>query len=183
MIFYVPVAYGRHLFNKWSGTAAPKAREQNIWRTHIEFEAYQLESMALGNKEFDQLLETEALDFPGWKDLDDPFRHLLNFRSQPDIEGLQNTFFDEVDLKTALGIYLIRINEKGKGMTLCLLPSNKPELVEVIELKPLSWHISMTGSGAITLLGFSDKGRYEKEIKPNIAINAKNYAGTCEACH
>jgi hypothetical protein len=112
-----------------------------------------------------QLLESETLDFPDWKDWDDPFRFLLKFRSQPEIEALNNTFFDEIDLKTELGIYLIRVNKKGKGMTLCLLPSNKPELIEIAKLKPLSWIMNTIESGTIELLGFADKGKLRTEVK------------------
>ena len=128
-IFYLPIAFGIHLFDKLRCVKEPESREQNIWQDHIEFDAYGLESLALGNEELTQLLESKTLDFPDWKGWDAPYRFLLKFRSRPEIEELNNAFFDEIDLKTELGIYLIRVNEKGKGMTLCLLPSNKPELV------------------------------------------------------
>jgi hypothetical protein len=114
MLFYVPIAYGKHLFDKIRGIEEPNPREQNVWQNHIEFDTYALESLALSNEESMQLLESETLDFPDWKDWDDPFRFLLKFRSQPEIEALNNTFFDEIDLKTELGIYLIRVNKKGK---------------------------------------------------------------------
>ena len=156
MLFYIPIAYGKHLFDKIRGIGEPEPREQNIWQDHIEFDTYTLESLALGNEESMQLLESGTLDFPDWKDWDDPFRFLLKFRSQPEIEALNHAFFDEIDLKTELGIYIIRLNEKGKGMTLCLLPSNKPELVEIAELKPLSWTMSAKESGTIELFGFPE---------------------------
>jgi hypothetical protein len=165
MLFYVPIAYGKHLFDKIRGIEEPNPREQNVWQNHIEFDTYALESLALSNEESMQLLESETLDFPDWKDWDDPFRFLLKFRSQPEIEALNNTFFDEIDLKTELGIYLIRVNKKGKGMTLCLLPSNKPELIEIAKLKPLSWIMNTIESGTIELLGFADKGKLRTEVK------------------
>jgi hypothetical protein len=165
MLFYVPVAYGKHLFDKLRGIEEPEPREQNIWQNYIEFDTYALESLALGNEVSMHLLESGALDFPDRKDWDDPFRFLLKFRSQPEIEALNNAFFDEIDLKTELGIYLIRVNEKGQGMTLCLLPSNTPELIEIVKLKPLSWIMTEMESGTIELIGFADKGKLRTEVK------------------
>ena len=165
LLFYVPIAYGKHFFDKLRGIEEPEPREQNVWENHIKFEAYAIESLALGSEDSTRLLESEILDFPDWKDWDDPFRFLLRFRSQPEIEELNNAFFDEIDLKTEQGIYLIRVNEKGKGMTLCLLPSNKPELVEIVQLKPLSWIFNTTESGTLELIGFANKGKHRKEIK------------------
>ncbi len=164
-IFYIPIAYGKHLFDKLRGIEEPHPREQDVWQHHIEFETYAIESLALGIEETTRLLESEALDFPNWKDWDDPFRFLLKFRSQPEIEELNYAFFDQIDLKTELGVYLVRIDEKGKGMTLCFLPSNEPELVEIVKLQPLCWSLSVTESGLIELLGFADKGKYKKEVR------------------
>jgi len=165
VIFYLPIAYGKHLVDKVRGIKKPEPREQCIWQHHVEFDTYLLQSLALGDEESTQLLNSDTLDFPSWRDWDDPFRFLLKFRSQPEIKELNNAFFDDIDLKTELGIYLIRINEKGKGMTLCLLLSKKPELIEIVQLKPLSWNISTKDWRTILLWGFGDEGKYEKEIR------------------
>lgn len=166
MIFYLPFAYGKHLFDKLRNVKEREPREHNIWQNYVKFDTYTLELLVLGDEESIELLESKTLDFPNWKDWGDPFRSLIKYRSQPEIEELNKAVFDEIDLKTKLGIYLIRINEKGKGMTLCLLPSNKPEIIDIVELKPLSWNMGITKSGTIELLGFADKGQYKMNIKP-----------------
>ena len=40
MLFYVPIAYGKHLFDKIRGIEEPKPREQNVWKNHIEFDTH-----------------------------------------------------------------------------------------------------------------------------------------------
>ena len=172
-IFYLPIAYGKHLIDKVRRIEEPEPREQNVWQNHIEFSTYKVESLALSNEETTQLLESESLDFPDWKDWDDPFRFLLIFRSYPEIEELNDTFFDEIDLMTEQGIYLIRVNKKDEGMTLCLLPSNEPTLIEIVKLKPLCWSINATESGTIELIGFANKGKHQIDIKLT-TIDANN---------
>lgn len=166
MLFRLPFAYGKHILDKLKGIEEPKPREQDVWENHIAFETYAIESLAIGNKELKWLFESDVLDFPNWEDWDDPFRPLLKIRAQPEIEKLNRAYFDEIELKTEQGIYLIRINEKGKGMTLCLLPFNKPELIEILQLKPLSWTFRISESGTLELLGFGSKGKHRLELKP-----------------
>jgi hypothetical protein len=170
-LFYIPVAYARHLIDKIRGIEEPRPRQQNVWLNHVKHNTYKIESLALSDEESTKLMESETLDFPYWKDWDDPFRLLLSFRAQPEIKELENALFDEIDLNTELGTFLIRINKKGEGMTLCLLPSDAPTLIEVVRLKSLSWVMNEEEDGTINLLGFAEKGKHQmglKLITPNL---------------
>ena len=160
MIFYLPIAFGKYLINKLRGIKEPEPREPNIWLEHAQFDGLKLWSLALDNEQSIKILESETLDFPDWKDWEDPFRNLLKFRTEPTLPELENMFFDEVELKTVSGIYLIRANEKGKKMTLCLLSPTEKKLIEVTRVKPLSWTIDKIDSTTIQLTGYSDKGKH-----------------------
>ena len=155
-IFYIPIAYGKHIVNKLRGIKEPDLRPQNEWVKHKETDSMEVWSYAIGDEEEYKRL-FEQLDFPDWKDWDDPFRFLLKLKTDPKIDQIEEQYFDEQYLETNYGIYVIRINPKGHGMTLCLLHSKDLKLIEVINLKPLSWYIKMLDDSAIELTGPSDK--------------------------
>lgn len=162
-IFYVPFAYGKHLLDKLRGIEEPEDREEDVWLLHAKFSDYQIESFAIDSDKAANLVLSEVYDFPDWKDWDSPLMYLLKFRSTPEIKALENVLFGDNDLMTEDGLYLIRVNKKGRKMTLCLLTSAKPALIEVTQLKPLSWHLEATETG-IALTGNADQGIHEVKI-------------------
>lgn len=164
LIFYVPLAYGKHLIERALGVKEPELQKQDAWLSHVQYDTYTVASLALGNSAVEKLLESDTLDFPYWEDWGDPFRFVLRFKAQPAIKELENAYFDEIDLRTDWGLFLIRINTKGNGMTLCLLPSDEPTLIEVVELKPLSWIMNEMQVGRIELLGYTNQGEHRLEL-------------------
>lgn len=171
-ILYLPFAYAKHLVDKVRGIKELRKRKLGVWSDYINYDTYKVDSLALSDEESTKILESEILDFPDWKDWGDPFRSILRLKAIPQIKELKDSFFDEIDLKTKVGTFLIRINKKGKGMTLCILTSEKPELIEVIKLKPLSWILEESDKGIIQLSGFADKGVHQIEVKlPSSVIN------------
>ena len=164
MIFYLPIALGKYLINRLRGIKEPELREENTWLEHAQFDGLKLWSLALDNEATSKIYESETLDFPNWEDHEDPFRFLLKFRTEPAIPELENAFFDEVELVTGDGIYLIRINEEGKGMTLCLLSAKEKKLIDIARIKPLSWLIEKTAGGDLQLTGYADKGKHVVKV-------------------
>ena len=165
MVFYLPVAFGKYVIKRLQGIKEPTPREQNIWLEHSEFKDFKLWTLALGQEELTNILEADALDFPDWKDWEDPFRNLLKLKTEPVVQELEHALFDEMELVTESGIYLIRINAKGNGMTLCLLSAKRNKLIEITRLKPLSWVIQKKDKSHLQLSGYADGGKYVVNVK------------------
>lgn len=163
LIFYAPFAYGKHLINKMHGIVDPEPRIQGAWQEHSVFENLIVLSHALNDEDAEKLYESDTLDFPYWKDWDDPFRYLLKFKTEPKLVELETMYFDEVGLVTERGIYLIRINEKG--MSLCFISAPETKLYEITHLKPLSWIIEQIDHTTVQLTGYSDKGMHLIKVK------------------
>lgn len=164
-IFYLPIAFSKYLINRLRGIKEPEPRAQNVWLEHGQFDGFKLWSLALNNEQSTKMVESDTLDFPDWKDWEDPFRHLLKFRTEPPLSELEHTFFDEVDLQTESGVYLVRLNKKGKGMTLCLLSAQEKRLIDIARIKPLSWWLEKTENGDLQLTGYADKGKHVVKVK------------------
>ncbi len=165
MLFYLPIAYGRDFIKKIKGTVDTEPVQQDVWIELSEVEYLKVWSLALNDEEATRLLESEKLDFPNWKDWEDPFRFLLKVKTEPLLPDLEDMIFDEVSLVNNRGIYLIRINEKGKGMTLCFISATEGKVYEVRHLISLSWVIDQIDDTTIQLSGHSDKGKYVVKVE------------------
>ncbi|QNR25259.1 hypothetical protein [Croceimicrobium hydrocarbonivorans] len=165
LIFIFPFFYVRHLFAKIKGSNEAMGSELNTWKSYAVCGSYSLESRVLKNEEVEALLEGNQLDHPDWLDWDDPFRDVMKFRAFPEIPALSEAHFDEVDLKTEQGIYLIRFNPKSEGMTLCFLANDEARLIEVTNLRSLTWVLSELKPGLVQADGYANKGVYQVLIK------------------
>jgi hypothetical protein len=165
MLFYLPIAFGKHLLEKMHGVVEPEIRQCGVWLEHAEYNDLLIWSLALKEEEHNNLIKSDVFDFPHWEDWEDPFRSILKIRTEPTLNDVEDMFFHAVELQTEDGLYLIRINEKGKGMTFCYLSAADMNLYEVINLKPLSWIIDLIDENTLSLTGYADKGKYVIKVK------------------
>ena len=141
----------------------PELRLTDVWIENKSYSDLKIWTYAIDDEiECEKLLN--SLDFPDW-DIINPFSFILKIKTEPSLKLLNGQYFDENILETESGIYLIRINQKGLGMTLCFLDILNQNFIEITKLKSLSWEIKNLGKEYIELEGHTNKEKNIIQIK------------------
>lgn len=137
-----------------------KEKPKEIVNEWAEF--YSAGNLKLSRIFIDEDKLPENLDYP--EESNDIYLFKLN--SDPNLDGLENKFFDYQYSETVTGIYLLSFNEVHQGMTLWFINNQKPKLEKVKDLKSSWWDLSMEGK-VIKLRATLNKKDLEIEIKEN----------------
>lgn len=156
-----------HLWISYSkkirGIKEPELRTTNLWIKVEGYKDFEIWTFAVEDENENERL-LNSLDFPDWEIID-PFRFILKIKTVPDLELLNGSYFDENMLETEKGIFIIRINKKGFGMTLCFLDAFNQNFIEVTKLKSLSWEIKYRNNALIELEGYDKREKHIVQIK------------------
>ena len=114
------------------------------WEPFVEYGNFKIEQLFIADAE----IPTD-LDYPSEPDEINIFK----LKSNPEIEGLNDFYFNVETAETLRGLYLISVNKKGFGMTLWFLDKKNGDFLKVEDLDNLWWSLDEDNETTIRLRG------------------------------
>lgn len=114
------------------------------WKPFVEYGNFKIEQLFIADTE----IPTD-LDYPSEPDEINIFK----LKSNPEIKGLNDLYFNLETAETLSGLYLISLNKKGFGMTLWFLDKKNGDFLKVKDLDNLWWSLDEDNETTIRLRG------------------------------